>query len=95
MCVVVLAVVTTFHICDAERGQAADVRTVSVTAPGAGDGGASPLKAVEKCPTCALVLMPAVSVAEQTVDVVRAIPAGTTASGTPFSQPAIGPPPRA
>lgn len=92
-CVAVLAMVVTFHVCGCDPAQAADA-PVSVKASMA-QGGAEPLKLFEQCPACAIVMLPAAYASEQTVDVVRAIPAGTTLHSAPFSQPTVGPPPRA
>ena len=84
--------VTTFHVCNAAGGRTVDVVMVSADAE---EGCPSPLKAVEKCHTCALASLPAIVAAEQVVEVVHVIPVGTTLQVTPFSQPAVGPPPRA
>jgi hypothetical protein len=91
LCAFAVAIVTTFHVCNAAGGRSVDVVTLSASA----DEGCPPtLKAVEKCHTCALPSLPAILAAEQVVKVVPVIPAGTTLQVTPFSQPAIGPPPR-
>jgi hypothetical protein len=91
-CAFAVALVTTFHVCNAAGGRAVDVVMLSADAD---EGGSSPLQAVEKCHTCALASLPAILATEQVVEVVHAIPVGTTLQVTPFSQPAIGPPPRA
>lgn len=91
-CAVAIAIVTTFHVCNAADGRAIDV----VTMPAQADEGCpSPLEAVEKCHTCALASLPAILAAEQVVEMMREIPAGTTLQVMPFRQPAVGPPPRA
>jgi hypothetical protein len=92
LCAFAVAITTTFHVCGATDG-----RTVAVVAVAADtdDSCPPPLKAVEKCHVCALVSLPAILTAEHSVQVARVIPGGTTLQVTPFSQPAIGPPPRA
>jgi len=92
VCAFAVALVTTFHVCNAASGRIVDVVTVSAESDG---GCPSPLKVVEKCHTCALASLPVILSVDQVVEVVHAIPAGATLQVTPFDQPAIGPPPRA
>ena len=96
VCAVAIALVATFHVCNATDGRVADIVSVATATSGDVDGTRpSGLAAVEKCHVCAVASLPALLTAEQAVTVVRTIPAGTTLQVTPFSQPTVGPPPRA
>jgi hypothetical protein len=91
LCALTVAMVTTFHVCNAANGRIVEIVALSAE----GDGGCPPsLEAIEKCHTCALASLPVILAAEQVVELVHVIPAGTTLQVTPFSQPTIGPPPR-
>lgn len=96
VCAVAVALVTTFHVCDATRGNAVDLVSVSMAA--ADDDGkatTSSLAAVEKCHTCAVASLPAVLAAEPGTMIVRDVPAGTVLRLAAFIEPTVGPPPRA
>lgn len=87
---------TTFHVCEASRGDVVDLVSVSTVA--ADDTGKAPtdsLVAVEKCHTCAVASLPAVLAAEPGATIVRDVPAGTVLRLAAFIEPTVGPPPRA
>ena len=92
LCAFAVAITATFHVCSDAGG-----RVVSgvALATAADDGCPPPLKAFGKCHVCALPSLPAMFAAEPDVQVAHVIPDGTTLQVTPFSQPAVGPPPRA
>ncbi|HEY4167124.1 MAG TPA: hypothetical protein VGM96_10125 [Reyranella sp.] len=92
LCALAVAITTTFHVCGATDGRAVDVVAVAADTD---DSCPPPLKAVEKCHICALAFLPAILAPEHNVQVAHVIPDGTTLKVTSFSQPAIGPPPRA
>ena len=95
ICAFAVALVTTFHVCDAANGNVVELVSVSMkTDDDAGKIPSSGLAAVEKCHTCAVDSL-AVSVpAEPGVTVVRDVPAGTVLHVSTFHQPTVGPPPR-
>ncbi|MBN9086407.1 MAG: hypothetical protein J0J01_05825 [Reyranella sp.] len=96
ICAFAVALVTTFHVCDATSANVVELVSLSMkTDDDAGKSPSSGLAAVEKCHTCAVASL-AVSVpAEPGVAVVRDVPAGTILHVSTFQQPTVGPPPRA
>jgi hypothetical protein len=85
--------VTTFHVCDVAAPRMVDV--VLAFSDASDDGTPSDVIVVEKCHICAVVSLPAIIAGDDYVKVVRSIPPGSTLHVMAFSQPAIGPPPRA
>ena len=92
LCAFALAIVATLHVCDVAAARAVDVVTAFSDAD---DGTSSDVIVVEKCHICAVVSLPAIITGDDYVKVVRSIPPGSTLHVMAFSQPAIGPPPRA
>lgn len=84
---------TTFHVCDVAAARAVDV--VPAFSDASDDGTSSDVIVVEKCHICAVVSLPAIITGDDYVKVARSIPPGSTLHVMAFSQPAIGPPPRA
>ena len=93
LCTFALAMVTTFHVCDVAAARVVDV--VSAFSDAGDDGTSSDTVVVEKCHICAVVSLPAIITGDDYVKVARSIPPGSTLHVIAFSQPAIGPPPRA
>lgn len=95
-CAVAVALVGTFHVCDATGGKVADIVAISAAISDDTDSSRpGDLAAVEKCHVCAVASLPVLPASDHTVTVVRAIPVGPTMQVTPFNQPTAGPPPRA
>lgn len=91
LCIIALATMTTLHVCDATTDRSVDM----VSAVAADKAPAADTIVVEKCHTCAVVSLPAVLGVEDYTPVVRWIPSAPVATLTSFTEPAIGPPPRA
>lgn len=96
LCALAVAMVTTFHVCDALDGKV--VELVSVSDKTNGDAGKKPvgsLAAIEKCHVCAVVSIPGMAKADLPDSMMRIVPDGADLTVSPFDQPIIGPPPRA
>jgi hypothetical protein len=93
-CAVVLAVVTTFHVCDAasarDIGPSPIVHEASDTAHQAGDIDVT----AEKCHLCTVVSLPAALAGGATLAVLHVVPTGGSADLTSLSPSATSPPPR-
>jgi hypothetical protein len=93
LCIIALAMMTASHVCDATTERV--VGLVSVAASSGDKAPSADKIVVEKCHTCAVVSLPAVLAVEDYTTVVRWIPSTSVATLTSFTEPAIGPPPRA
>ena len=96
ICALAVAMVTTFHVCDALDGKV--VELVSVSDKTNDDAGKKPvgnLAAIEKCHVCAVAYIPGMTKADLPDSIVRIVPNGAELGVSPFDQPIIGPPPRA
>jgi hypothetical protein len=96
LCALAVAMVTTFHVCDALDGKV--VELVSVSDKTNGDIGKKPvgnLAAVEKCHVCAVAYVPQMAKVDLPDSIIRIVPNGAELGLSTFDQPIIGPPPRA
>jgi hypothetical protein len=96
VCAFAVALVTTFHVCDAVEGNAVELVPMAMKTDG--DTSKSPssgLAAVEKCHNCAVSSLPVGLPVEPRVALARDVPAGTDLQVSTFQQPTAGPPPRA
>lgn len=93
LCALAIAIVTTFHVCDMTATRT--VEAVPTMSDSSDNGSTNDVMVVEKCHICAVVSLPAILSGDGYVKIIRSIPPGSTLHVTPFSQPAVGPPPRA
>jgi hypothetical protein len=94
LCAIAVAMAT-FHVCDVTAVRSVDLVIASATADDAGRGRGGDIIAVEKCHTCAVVPLPALTASVTVESPIYIIPRGTVLNLTSFIEPTVGPPPRA